>query len=270
MAGDWYSIRQIAPGLHAIGEPRYEQQNWSYLIEGTERALLFDAGSWFGNIAPVVAGLTSKPLTVLPSHMHFDHLGNIHRFDDIHLPDLSVLRACERAGRVTPTEELFLGAYESHDAPRFRVAEWLPVGTQIDLGGVTLSLLHTPGHSPDSVSLWWPEADVLLAADFLYHGPLFAQVPGASLADYLTTAQKLRNLIGPEARIYGAHGDADDPDAAEAPRLGVEHLEALITTLNGLRRGPPVLAEGEREVPVCALNTLVFGAEALKGFAGAD
>lgn len=239
MASDWYNIVEIAPGVHAIGEPRYEQQNWSYLIEGAARALLFDSGSYFGNIAPIVADLTDLPLTVLPSHMHYDHLGNIHRFETIHLPDLPVLRACAVNGLVTPTETLFLGEHENRQPPGFRVAEWLVPGTRIDLGDRHLDLLHTPGHSPDSVSLWLVEDTILLAADFLYPGELYAQVPGASLPDYLATTRTLLSRVGAGTRIFGAHGDADDPGSAIPPRLGTPELEALETTLLILRDSAP-------------------------------
>jgi len=258
VAQGWYKIVKIAPGLHAIGEPRYEQQNWSYLIEGAARALLFDTGSFFGNIAPVIYHLTDLPLAVLPSHMHYDHLGNIHRFETIHLPDLPVLRACAVDGLVTPTETLFLGEYENRRPPGFRVAEWLVPGTRIDLGDRHLDLLHTPGHSPDSVSLWWAEANILLAADFLYPGGLYAQVPGASLPDYLATTGALLTRAGPRTRIFGAHGDADDPGCAIPPQLGTQELEALETTLLALRNTAPAA----REWPVSDRLILITSPEA--------
>ena len=88
---DWYATEQIAEGVTAIGEPHYHQVNWNYLIEGQTRALLFDTGPGIRNIAPVVESLTSKPLTVLPSHMHFDHTGNLHRFSNIAMADLPIL-----------------------------------------------------------------------------------------------------------------------------------------------------------------------------------
>ena len=34
---DWFAIETIAPGVHAIGEPRFHQVNWNYLIEGQQR-----------------------------------------------------------------------------------------------------------------------------------------------------------------------------------------------------------------------------------------
>lgn len=263
---DWYKVVSLAPGVFAIGEPRYEQQNWSYLICGREQALLFDTGSYFGEMSPVVAGLTDLPLTVMPSHMHYDHLGNVQAFERVVLPDLAILRACAAGDIVTPSDDLFLPQSEGRVPPAFRVAEWLEIGAQIDLGGRRLELLHTPGHSPDSVSLWWAEAGVLFAADYLYHGPLFAQVPGASLSAYLGTARDLEAQLPPRAVIFGAHGDAHSPEAAQPPQLDTAHLAALITCLEDIRATPPDMANGPHERRVSALNTLITGPDALHGF----
>ncbi|MEI4262890.1 MBL fold metallo-hydrolase [Roseovarius sp. D0-M9] len=238
-AQEWYKLQEIALGVTAIGEPRYHQQNWSYLICGTDRALLFDTGSYYGTMPPVVAGLTDLPLTVLPSHMHYDHLGNILGFDRIVLPDLPVLRACEANGEVTPTDTLFLGDREDRQAPTFPVAEWLKLDAMIDLGGRQLQLVHTPGHSPDSVSLWDAQAGLFFAADYLYRGALYAQVPGASLAEYLGTAGRLATMLPRDTRILGAHGDAPDEASAEAPVLGAAILDRLLMCLTDVMTAPP-------------------------------
>lgn len=263
---DWYKVVPLASGVFAIGEPRYAQQNWSYLICGSQRALLFDTGSFHGEMAPLVAGLTDLPVSVLPSHMHYDHLGNVHAFDHVILPDLAVLRACAEGDFVTPSDTLFLPLSEGRTPPRFRVAGWVAIGAEIELGGRRLRVLHTPGHSPDSVSLWWEEAGVLFAADYLYCGPLYAQVPGASLGAYLATARDLEAQLPPAAVIYGAHGDAPGPDAAQPPQLDMGDVAGLITCLEGLRAEPPDMSGGQDERRVTARMTLVTGPGALVGF----
>lgn len=236
---DWYVLRDVAPGVTAIGEPRYHQQNWSYLVCGNAAALLFDTGSYYGTLPPVIAGLTDLPLTVLPSHMHYDHLGNILGFERIVLPDLPVLRDCEADGMVTPSETLFLGDREERNAPSFAVAEWLSPDSMIDLGGRQLRLVHTPGHSPDSVSLWDAEAGLFFAADYLYLGDLYAQVPGASLRAYLETAGRLSAALPGNTRILGAHGDAESPDDAQPPELSAAVLGRLMICLTDLMTAPP-------------------------------
>jgi hydroxyacylglutathione hydrolase len=229
---DWYATEALTGGVTAIGEPHYHQVNWNYLIQGNSAALLFDTGPGVRNIAPVVAALAHKPLTVLPSHMHFDHTGNLHRFSNIAIADLPILRACMRGDMLHASDDLFLGHYEDMLWKPVPVSQWLPIGRLIDLGGVTLEVIHTPGHSPDSISLWNREANILFAADFIYPGPLYAQVPGSDLEDYLASATCLLALIDTETHIYCAHGARDQ----RAPRMNRSDIVDLQSTLEGLKR----------------------------------
>ncbi len=230
---DWYAIETIVPGLHAIGEPKYHQFNWNYLIEGSEAALLFDTGPGVRDIAPVVASLTDRPLTVMPSHLHYDHTGNLHRFSDLAMADLPILMSCVRDGQFHAPDDLYLGHYEDMTWKPVIINRWWPIGHEIDLGGVKLEILHTPGHSPDSISLLDRQRNILLAADFLYLGPLYAQVPGSSLPDYLAAGEILQSLVKPEITIFGAHGEPD----GLAPRLAKRDLEDLLKALGEIREG---------------------------------
>ena len=260
----YFQVEALDAQTFAIGEPLYEQQNWSFLLVGEARALLFDTGSYFGDITGVVGRRVSGHLTALPSHMHFDHLGNVLRLDHVALPDLPVLRDCATDDWVEPTDTLFLSDFENREPPRFRVAEWLAIGTTIDLGGRQLELLHTPGHSPDSVSLWEPARDRLYAADFLCHGQLYAQTPGARLDQYLRTARRVAGMIGPGAAIYGAHGNAGEGRPSVPPRLDRADLTALIQRLEALQADPPALiGEQTMIVPVSDRVEMVVGAESL-------
>ena len=106
---DWFAIEDIAPGVYAIGEPRFHQINWNYLIEGQDTVLLFDTGPGVRDISQVVRALTDFPLITLPSHLHFDHTGNLQRFQNIALADLPVLRSCMRDGLLHASDDLFRG-----------------------------------------------------------------------------------------------------------------------------------------------------------------
>ena len=240
---DWFAIESIAPDVHAIGEPRFHQINWNYLIEGRHTALLFDTGPGVRDISEVVRTLTKLPIIALPSHLHFDHTGNLHRFQNIALADLPVLRACMRDGLLHATDDLFRGFVEGMVWKPVKISEWWPIGRRIDLGGRHLDLIHTPGHSPDSVSLFDRDTKILFAADFVYPGHLYAQTPGANLADYLATTHALQLLMDNQTQIFCAHGAPDNKGQHRAPLMNNQDIFDLQKTLAAIKDSGEMPAE---------------------------
>ncbi len=263
---DWFAVETIAPGIHAIGEPRFHQNNWNYLIGGGDRALLFDTGPGVRDISEVVKSLTSLPVTALPSHMHFDHTGNLHRFERVAMADLPILRACEQDGVFRATDDLFLGFHEGMTWKAIRVSRWLPIGTAIDLGQRKLEIIHTPGHSPESISLLDRQAGILFAADYIYPGSLYAQIPGADLAHYLTTAESLLRILQPGTRVLCAHGKPDQQRRHRAPVLHREDIADLAGALGTLRES----GQQPEKWPVNKKLSLLTGASAFASWARAQ
>ena len=255
---DWFAIREIAAGITAIGEPRFHQTNWNYLVAGTHTALMFDTGPGVRDITPVIRTLTKLPVIAMPSHLHFDHTGNLHLFDDIALPDLAVLRDCMRGDVLHASDDLFRGFQEGMVWKPCNIKRWWPIGSSIELGGRDLQLLYTPGHSPDSVSLFDVATNTLLAADFIYPGPLYAQVPGADLQAYLASAQSLLPLLGEATAIYGAHGMADAQGNHDVPQLGRTDVADLLVALETLKQSGKQLSRW----PVNDRMHLLLGAKA--------
>ena len=233
---DYFVIEEIDPTTLAIGEPRYYQGNYSYLIIGRQRAVLFDAGTGTRDIVPVVRSLTALPVIVIPSHLHFDHVGALGRLDRTALLDAPTLHARVRDSRLTLGRYEFLGFVEDLAPPAFRVDEWWAAGSTVDLGERRIRVLSTPGHTPTSVSLYDEQRRQLFLGDFLYPGALYAFLPGASRSAYLATTRRLLASVDPGTRIYTAHM-ADPPAPVRAPVLEVADLRALEATLSGIEQG---------------------------------
>jgi hydroxyacylglutathione hydrolase len=233
---DYFLVETLDASTYAIGEPRYYQGNYSYLILGTQRAVLFDAGTGQRDLVPVVRSLTSLPVTVIPSHLHFDHVGALGRFERTALLDLAPLRSRVRDGRLHLDRYEFLGFADSLPQPSFAVDEWWAPDSTIDLGGRTLRVLSTPGHTSSSAALYDVARRWLFAGDFIYPGTLYAFLPDASRREYQATTRRLLTLLDPEARIYAAHM-ADDPATVSAPVLELADLRALERTLEGIGNG---------------------------------
>jgi glyoxylase-like metal-dependent hydrolase (beta-lactamase superfamily II) len=228
---DYFTVQEIVTQTFAIGEPRYAQQNYSYLIVGDERALLFDAGPGIRDIRQVAESLTDKPIIFLPSHFHYDHVGNLITFDEVAVVDLPYLRDRAKGNRLTIGRYEYLGMLEGFAAPTLDVDHWLPVGSKIDLGQRSLTLLHTPGHTHESISLWDNDRGILFSGDYLYPAELYAFLPNSRMADYLTTSRSLISSLPDNVVFFGAHRSAPPG----APQLTFGDLLDLNQGLKNIR-----------------------------------
>jgi hydroxyacylglutathione hydrolase len=236
MVDDYFAVEDLGEDTFAIGEPRYYQQNYFYLIVGTTRAILFDSGSGTRDISGVVASLTKLPVTVIVSHLHFDHLGGIAPFEHVAMIDLPETRANMAGGFFRPSRYEYMGFVDARVAPSFRVGEWLAPGATIDLGGRSLRIFSTPGHTPSSVALFDAANRRLFIGDFIYPTTLYAFLPGASLSAYQATARTLLGILPADTTLWTAHCCRKN-EGVSAPWLSMSDLRDLDAALTTVRAG---------------------------------
>ena len=231
---DYFTVEWLDPSTAAIGEPRFSQANYNYLILGETRALLFDTGPGVRDITPVVESLTGLPVTAVPSHLHFDHIGNHERFERIAYVDLPYLRERAREGVLRPTRYESLGFADGVAPVELRISEWWKPGETVDLGGRRVEVIHTPGHTRDSISLWDGARRQLFTGDFITEGAVYAFLPGSSLGDYRRTAETLLEMLpAGDVALLTAHRSSPPG----APRMTRADLEDLLAVLRGIREG---------------------------------
>ena len=217
--GSWFELYQVAPGVTAIYEPHQWQEVISYLIEGRDSALLFDTGNGIGDIAEVVSGLTDKPVTVLNSHSHYDHVGGNHAFERILGMNTDFTRGRQSghpnrdiAIEVSPEalcRPLPEGVTEnSHIGRPYEVSEFIEDGHRIDLGGRELEVIHIPGHTPDAIALVDREAGLLWTGDSYYAGPIWLFAPETDLEAYRQSLQRLLEELPNLTTLLPAHNTA--------------------------------------------------------------
>jgi len=225
---DYFTIEYLDANTIAIGEPRYYQQNYNYLILGENKAILFDTGPGVRNIRPLVKSLTSLPITVIASHLHYDHIGNHDKFENVALLDTPKIRQQMQGDTFSPTHAQHLGLIEDIKRPEFNVNEWLVDGQDINLGNRSLTVLHTPGHTGNSKMLFDKKRNQLFVGDFIYEAELYAFLPGSSVEEYFKSTQKLLSLINPTTTLLSAHGS---PLSNRLPALKHDDLLDLKDTL---------------------------------------
>lgn len=224
---DWYTIIKIDDATFAIGEPRYWQKNYSYLILGNARAILFDTGPGVRDIRPVVNSLTSLPLTVVSSHRHYDHIGNNHRFKRVAAVAVPAWRSHVEGSVFKPT---FVTGFTSRRIPPFPISEWWQPEQVLDLGGRRLKVLHIPGHADGSIALLDENRSQLFTGDFIYPGWLVGFAPSSDLDKYLESARYLLEQTSGSELLYGAHAVAEHP-APQLPYIALTDLEEGLTKI---------------------------------------
>lgn len=234
-AGDWFAVEEVEPGTWLVGEPGHVN---CFLIEGTERAVLVDTGLGIADIASAAGALTDRPVLAVNTHSHSDHRGGNWRFADVAAHPLAAgtltqpvdgdylagylevaraqLAACERAREA---DDRFFHLFTATTRPRplpEDAGRWavpagpepdpLADGERIGLGGRDLTVLHTPGHSPDSICLLDERAGLLFAGDTLITGDFWAHTPDTEIEVFAATLRKLADeLAGQLSAIYPAH-----------------------------------------------------------------
>lgn len=82
-------------------------------------------------------------------------------------------------------------------------------GQELGVGNVQIHVIHTPGHSPGSVSFYAPELGAVFSGDTLLHGGFGAT--GGSFSDLTTIIESVENRLAPLPRdtlIHPGHGDS--------------------------------------------------------------
>ncbi|PID61604.1 MAG: hypothetical protein CSB44_06095 [Gammaproteobacteria bacterium] len=243
-----FFVAQLDEKTYAIGEPEAWTKNFSYLILGNKRALLFDAGIGQFDIRPIIQQITDLPLTFSPSHFHYDHTGQAD-WERVAIIDMPHIRQQAEGNTLALTGGQYLGGFEGLEPPVWHVTEWIKPGEYIDLGERKLKVLYTPGHTDNSVSLVDEERDMMFSGDFIMRGHHQAFSPTSSMGDYLQSARRMTKFLSdyPSMPIYSAHGMADGSDNSEVPVMWLSDVSDLKQGLKDIYDGK---LKGEGIYPV--------------------
>jgi glyoxylase-like metal-dependent hydrolase (beta-lactamase superfamily II) len=189
--------------------------------EGSERGLVVDPGEEPERILACVEEMGVEVDAILLTHCHFDHIGAVAPVAaatgaSVYCPELEVPVLADIMAYVPYPG---IGPYESYEAD-----EKVGGGEALELAGLTVDVLFTPGHSPGHVTYSIADESVLFSGDVLFQGSVGrTDLPGG---DWPTLGRSIQTLL-----------DTYPDDTAVHPG----HMG--LTTLGRERVSNPFLAE---------------------------
>lgn len=165
------------------------EENCYLLGDGGEVAIV-DPGAESERIARRIEALAARPVEILLTHGHIDHIAHVAHLAEryglgvrIHRADLPYLERPQ-----WPELEALLGA-----RPCPSPAAWFEEGVEVVVAGLTLGVLHTPGHTPGGVCLLHRASGHALVGDTIfYRGVGRTDLPGG---DGRTLARSIREKL---------------------------------------------------------------------------
>jgi glyoxylase-like metal-dependent hydrolase (beta-lactamase superfamily II) len=234
----WFEVYQVVPQVFAIYEPHQAEETISYLILGEKQALLFDTGMGISDIRKVTAELTQLPIIVLNSHTHNDHVGGNWQFDTVYGMDADFTRSNAKGSRQDAQDELGPGMIcgdlptgfdsKSYATRPWKISRFLHDHDKINLGGRTLEIISTPGHTPDAISLLDRARGLLFSGDTYYPARIWLFRPETNLDDYVASVKHLAALAPQLELVLGEHN---------VPFAQPEVLTNLVTAIETVRAG---------------------------------
>ena len=194
-----------------------------YLVrrDGASEAVIVDPGEEAPRLLAALEEMGARLAAILLTHTHFDHIGAV----------APVAEATGAEVWVPEGERMVLadimsyvpfpgfGPFESYDAEHT-----LSGGERLELAGLEIDVLPTPGHSPAHVTFSIPDEDAVFSGDVLFQGSVGrVDLPGGDWPTLLDSIRLLIDSLPEETTVYPGH-------------MGV-------TTLGAERASNPFLAE---------------------------
>ena len=174
-----------------------------YILQSDSTALVVDPGDEPERILRFLTDIAVKPSRIIATHTHFDHVLGVDSIRDkfqipflIHHDDLSMLESMQ--SRVRQIMDFSV-------PPPPKVDQFLRDGESIAFGEDRVKVIHTPGHSPGSISLVGPR--FVLTGDALFNQSIGrTDLPGGDLDTLVRSITERLFTLDDDTIVYPGHG----------------------------------------------------------------
>ncbi|KGX88871.1 MBL fold metallo-hydrolase [Pontibacillus litoralis] len=177
-----------------------------YLIMEGEQALIVDPGDEADKLIRMIERRNVKPVAILLTHAHFDHIGAVDAVRNHYQIEVYVHQE----------EQEWLSNPDLNGSAMFSMvtstisankAEHLLQPGKMEISPFHFEVRHTPGHSPGSVSFIFAKEGFAIVGDTLFAGGIGrTDLPGGDTATLITSIEKQLFSLEDRMTIYPGHG----------------------------------------------------------------
>lgn len=236
---------QIVPGVYLVED----SDTCIYVVEGEEAALVIDSGYGFKNLRARVEKITSKPLILVLTHGHLDHVSGAFYFDKVFMnkDDLALFNSYQNHKpnmRSSIRKDFGLTDQEIDKwmDGKVKKLQYLKVGNTIEVGGNALQIISLKGHTIGSIGILDRKHRILFSGDGVINQVWMQLKESTSLTEYKKTLESLEAYEKDFDYIYLGHCKNFQP---------VAFIDKVMETLDkiiGGEKGEPFnnpIAKGE-------------------------
>jgi glyoxylase-like metal-dependent hydrolase (beta-lactamase superfamily II) len=177
----------------------------AYLVraQGADRAIMVDPGDEADRLLHSIDELGVTLEAILLTHTHFDHVGAVAPVAKatgatVYCPELEVGVLADIM-RYVPWPGF--GPFQSYDAD-----ETVAGGERLEIAGLEIDVLFTPGHSPGHVTYSVDTESALFSGDVLFQGSVGrVDLPGGDWATLAASIGMLLDRFDDDTRVYPGH-----------------------------------------------------------------
>ena len=181
-----------------------QENTYIVRLKGSDSAVIFDPGDEPERLLEAIEALQIKTVeAILLTHTHFDHVGAVAPVAaatgaPVYCPELET-EVLANIMDYVPWPGF--GPFESYDAD-----ETVAGGETLELAGLTIDVIFTPGHSPGHVTYAIRGEDALFSGDVLFQGSVGrVDLPGGDWPTLLHSIDSLMRAYPAETTVYPGH-----------------------------------------------------------------
>ena len=173
--------------------------------EDTNESIIIDPGSAFERIKSAVESTGTKPVAILLTHGHFDHAGEAAST----AKEYGIkIYTHEATAEELKNPSINLSGDMFGDSKSYSADVFLKDDEEIDLAGLHVKCLFTPGHTPGGCCFYFPNEDIVFTGDTLFSGSVGrTDFPGGSMSQLVGSIKSKLMTLSDDTICYPGHNE---------------------------------------------------------------